>query len=108
MAFGTKQLRAKSIVHQYNTNNLRSIIKKCTTCTKGKRIVLKGHFHISTQELHKAVVEAENDTKSRVKKKVKTKGKEVLYKAESEEDFEEEAINESKSEAEDCIIVDDE
>jgi len=52
------------------------------------------------------VVEAENDTKSRAKKKVKTKGKEVMYEAESEEDFEEEAINGSKSEAEDCIIVD--
>jgi hypothetical protein len=107
LAFGTEQLRAKSIVHQHDANNLRSIIKKRTTCTKGKRVVLKGHFHISTQELYKAVVEAENDTKSRAKKKVKTKGKEVLYEAESEEDIEEEAIDESESEAEDCIIVDD-
>ena len=68
---------------------------------------MKGHFYISTQELYKAVVEAENNTKSRAKKKVKTKGKEVLYKAESEEDIEEEAIDKSESEAEDCIIVDD-
>ena len=54
------------------------------------------------------MVEAENNTKSQAKKKVKIKEKEVLYKAESEEDFEEEAINGSESEAEDCIIVDDE
>ena len=52
------------------------------------------------------MVEAENDTKSRAKKKVKTKEKEVLYKAKSKEDFEEEAINGSKSKAKDCIIVD--
>ena len=69
---------------------------------------MKGHFYISTQELYKAVVEAESDTKSQAKKKVKTKGKEVLYKAESEEDIEEEAIDKLESEAGDCIIVDKE
>ena len=106
MAFGTKQLWAKSIVYQHDANNLRSIIKKYTTYTKEKRVVLKGHFYISTQELYKVVVEAKSDTKSQAKKKIKTKGKEVLYKAKSKEDFEEEAINGSKSKAEDCIIVD--
>ena len=64
LAFGTKQLRAKSIVHQHDANNFRSIIKKRATRTKGKRVVLKGQFHISTPELHKAVVEAELDTKN--------------------------------------------
>jgi hypothetical protein len=67
---------------------------------------LKGHFHISTQELLKGVVEAELDTKTRAKKNVKTKGRVVSYKAESEEDIEEEARDESESEIEDCIIVD--
>ena len=52
------------------------------------------------------MVEAENNTKSRAKKKVKTKEKEVLYKAESKEDIEEEAIDKSESKAKDCIIVD--
>jgi hypothetical protein len=108
LAFGTEQLRAKSIVHQHDANNLRSIIKKRTTRTKGKRMVLKGHFYISTQELLKGVKGAELDTKTRAKKKVKTKGKKVSYEAESEEDIEEEAMDESESEAEDCIIVDDE
>ena len=54
------------------------------------------------------MVEAENNTKSRAKKKVKTKEKEVLYKAESKEDIEEEAIDELESKARDCIIVDKE
>ena len=69
---------------------------------------MKGHFYISTQELYKAVVEAESDIKSQAKKKVKTKGKEVLYKAKSKEDIEEEAIDELESKARDCIIVDKE
>jgi hypothetical protein len=106
LATGTEQLRAKSIVHQHDKNNLRSITKKRTTRTKGKRVILKGHFHISTQELHDAVVEAEKDTKSRVKKKVKTKKRAISYESENEEEDEEEAEDESESEIEDCIIVD--
>jgi hypothetical protein len=105
LALGTKQLQAKSIVHQYDVNNLRLIIKKLTTRSKGKRVILKGQFLISTQELLKGVEEAELDIKTRAKKKVNTKGKAVLYKAESEEDNEEEAMDELESEAEDCIIV---
>jgi hypothetical protein len=50
---------------------------------KGKGVVLKGHFHISTQELCDAVVEAESDR-----------------------DIEEEAEDESESDIGDCIIVD--
>jgi hypothetical protein len=106
LALGTEQLRAKSIVYQHDANNLRSIVKKRTTRTKGKRVILKGHFYISTQELHKGVVEAELDTKTRAKKKMKTKGRAVSYEAESEEDIEEEARDELESEIEDCVIVD--
>ncbi|KFZ23153.1 hypothetical protein V502_02368, partial [Pseudogymnoascus sp. VKM F-4520 (FW-2644)] len=103
---GTEQLQAQSIVHQYDANNLRSIIKKRTTRTKGKRVVLKGHFHISTQELCNAVVEAEKATKKPVGKKGKTKGKGVSYETESEADVEEEGQDESESDIGDCIIVD--
>ena len=103
---GTKQLRAQSIVHQHNANNLRSIIKKCTTYKKGKRVVLKGHFHISTQELCDAVVAAEKATKKRASKKRKTKDKEISEEAEIDGDTEEEAEDESESEIKDCIIVD--
>lgn len=67
------------------------IIKKRTTCTKKKRIVLKGHFFISIQELLKKVKEAELNTKTQIKKKVKTKNKAVLYNTESEKDIKEEA-----------------
>jgi hypothetical protein len=103
---GTEQLRARSIVHQHDANNLRSIIKKRTTRTKGKRVVLKGHFHISTQELCDAVIEAEKATKRQARKKAKTKGKTDLYETESEGDIEEEGQDESESEIGDCIIVD--
>jgi predicted signal transduction protein with EAL and GGDEF domain len=73
---------------------------------KGKEGGLKGHFHISTQELYNVVVKAEKATKRQAKKKGKGKGRAVLYKAESEENIEEEARDESESETEDCIIVD--
>ena len=103
---GTEQLRAQTIVYQHDTNNLRSIIKKRRTRTKGKRVVLKGHFHISTQELCDAVVEAEKATKRQVRKKAKTKGKADSYETESERDIEEEDQDESENKVRDCIIVD--
>jgi hypothetical protein len=106
LALGTEQLRAQSIVHQHNANNLRSIIKKRTTRKKGKRVALKGHFYISTQELCDAVVAAEKDTKDRASKKRKTKGKEISEEAEIDRDTEEEAEDESESEIGDCITVD--
>jgi 4-diphosphocytidyl-2C-methyl-D-erythritol kinase len=73
---------------------------------KEKKVVLKSQFHISTPELYKAVVKAELDIKNRAKKKVKTKSESRLYEVENKKDIEEEARNKSKSEIEDCIVVD--
>jgi hypothetical protein len=106
LATGTEKLRAQSIVHQHDASNLRSIIKKRATRTKGKRVVLKGHFHISTQELCDAVVAAERETKKQAERKGKKKGKDVLDNAESDEEVEEDAQEEIDSDIEDCIIVD--
>jgi hypothetical protein len=69
-------------------------------------VVLKGHFHISTQELCDAVVEAEKATKRQEGKKAKTKSKGISYEAESDEDIEEEAQDEIESDIEDFIVVD--
>jgi uncharacterized protein YycO len=103
---GTEQLRARSIVHQHDANNLRSIIKKRATRKKGKRVILKGHFHISTQELCDAVIEAEKSTKKPVGRKREKRVKAIVYEAETDEDVEEDAEDYSESEIGDCIIVD--
>ncbi|KAK9317836.1 hypothetical protein V1524DRAFT_206059 [Lipomyces starkeyi] len=76
------------------------------TRTKGKRVVFKGHFHISTQDLHDAVVTAENETKQHARKKVKKRGKAISYEAKSEEETEEEGKEDIESDIEDCITVD--
>jgi hypothetical protein len=52
------------------------------------------------------VKRAKKETKERVAKKGKMKGKNVVQDAKFEEDNKEEAIDESKSDAEDCIVVD--
>ncbi|KAK6598160.1 aldehyde reductase [Botrytis cinerea] len=106
LTIGSEQLRAQSIVHQHDANNLRAIMKKRTIRKKGKRLVLKGHFHISTQELCDAVVEAEKATKVQTMKKGKGKGKVIEYETETEEDIGEEVEDESESDIGDCIIVD--
>lgn len=74
-------------------------------CIRGIKVVLKGHFHISTQELCDVVVEAEKVTKTQARKKVKERGRELLYGTEIEEEIEGEAQDESESDKEGCIIV---
>ncbi|KAK9316490.1 hypothetical protein V1524DRAFT_452798 [Lipomyces starkeyi] len=103
---GSEKLQTQSILHQHDANNIRSIVKKRKTRTKGKRVVLKGHFHISMQELHDAVVTAENETKQHARKKVKKRGKAISYEAKSEKDTEEEGKEDIESDIEDSIIVD--
>ena len=101
LASGSERLHTQNTIHQHDARNLRSIIKKRTTRKSGKRLVLSGQFHISTQVLLDGVIEAEKVTKERAAKKGKSKGKGVVREAEIEEDEEEEDIDESESEAED-------
>ena len=60
---------------------------------KGKREILKGHFHISTEELRSQVVEAEEVTTQKATKQASTTTKQpkkvVLIDSEVEEDIEE-------------------
>jgi hypothetical protein len=46
------------------------------------------------------------DTETRAKKRVGKKEKTISYEAENKEDIEDEAIDKSDSETEDCIVVD--
>ena len=103
---GSEQLRARSIVHQLDANNLRSVMKRRAVRTKGKRVILKGHFHVSTQELCDAVVEAEKATQNLSKKKRKTKDKLISLDDEIDEYIEEEAGEQSESDSGSCIVVD--
>ena len=82
------------------------IIKKHITYIKGKRVVLKGHFYISMQELYNIIIEAKKAIKKQARKKTKTKGKADLYKTKSKGDIKEEGQDESESEIRDYIIVD--
>jgi hypothetical protein len=65
---------------------LRLIIKKRTTYRK-KKVVLKGHFHVSTQELYNGVIKAEKATKKQARKKAKAKGKVDSYETKSKRDI---------------------
>jgi hypothetical protein len=51
---------------------LHNIIQKCRVQNKGKRAILKGQFHISTEELRLQVVEVEAATTAAQKSKVST------------------------------------
>ncbi|KFY32319.1 hypothetical protein V493_00309, partial [Pseudogymnoascus sp. VKM F-4281 (FW-2241)] len=51
LADETEKLNTRNTLQQRETDNLRSIIQKRRVQNKGKRVVLKGQFHISTEEL---------------------------------------------------------
>ncbi|KFY91991.1 hypothetical protein V498_05200, partial [Pseudogymnoascus sp. VKM F-4517 (FW-2822)] len=58
----TERLNTRNTLQKRECDNLRSIIQKRRVQNKGKRAVLKGQFHISTEELRLQVVEAEAAT----------------------------------------------
>ena len=60
----TERLNTRNTLQKRECDNLRSIIQKRRVQNKGKRAVLKGQFHISTEELRSQVVEAEAATAS--------------------------------------------
>ena len=82
------------------------IKKKHIARTEGKRVVLKGYFHVSSQELCDVLAKAKKATKEQAKKNAKTKGKTNPYKTKSEGDIEEKAKDESDSKIGDYIMVD--
>jgi hypothetical protein len=106
LTVGTEQLRAHNILRQHDVNNLRSIIKQRTTRTKRKWVGLKGHFHISTQELCDAVIAAEKATKTQARKKMKSKAKVRSDEVENECEVEKDGQDDSGSEIGDCVVVD--
>jgi hypothetical protein len=69
LADETERLNTHYILQKRETDNLRSIIQKRRALNKGKRAVLKGQFHISTEELRSQVVEAEATTAASQKSK---------------------------------------
>ena len=62
LADETERLNTRNTLQKRECDNLRSIIQKRRVHNKGKRAVLKGQFHISTEELRSQVVEAEAAT----------------------------------------------
>jgi hypothetical protein len=64
----TERLNTRNILQQRETDNLRAIIQKRRAQNKGKRVILKGKFHISTEELQLQVVEAEVATATTTKR----------------------------------------
>ena len=79
------------LIQKRETENLRSIIKKRKAPNKGKRVILKGQFHISTEELMAQVVEAEaaTATSKKSKKSAQSLADKAAIEELDEEDIEE-------------------
>jgi hypothetical protein len=82
LADETERLSTREIIRQREVTNLRGIAEARKERKKGKRAALKGHFHISTQELRDAVVVAKKETATR------KKGTKIKKEIEVEETYE--------------------
>jgi hypothetical protein len=106
LADGAEQLTTRHIINKSETNKLRSIIQLRKRRSKGKRVLLRGHFHVSTAELRDAVIQAELDTRKKSKQSDNKKRKNALNDTESDEEVAEDMDEEFDTDIEDCIVVD--
>ena len=104
LADETERLNTRHILQQRETDNLRSIIQKRRAQNKGKRAVLKGQFHISTEELRSQVAEAEAATIATQKSKVLTTPQATLSTIDLIDDSSGEECEESEEELSDDDI----
>ena len=65
LADETERQHTRNFLQQREADNLRAIIQTWRKQNKGKRAILKGHFHISTENLRSQVVAAESATRQR-------------------------------------------
>ena len=100
LANATERLNTQNFLHQRDADNLRSIMQTRRTQQKGKRAILKGEFHISTEELRSQVVAAEEATRWRATATSSRATNNVVIKQ-----VEEETIEEDSEEVYDCIVV---
>jgi hypothetical protein len=68
LADETERLNTHYILQKREVDNLRNITQK-RRAQKGKRAILKGQFHVSTDELRSQVIEAEAATAASKKSK---------------------------------------
>jgi hypothetical protein len=106
LADETERLNTRHTICKRGTENLCAISKTRKECKRSKRLALKGIFRISTEQLRAAVVAAEKETKEQAEKRSKTKGKNILCEAESEQRIEQDIQEEIDSVIKDCIVVD--
>ena len=100
LANATERLNTQNFLHQRDADNLRSIMQTRRTQQKGKRAILKGQFHISTEELWSQVIGAEEATQQRATAMSSKATNNVVI----EQDVEE-TIKEDLEEIYDCIVV---
>ena len=100
LADETEQQNTHNFLQQCEVDNLRAIIQTRRKQNKGKRAVLKGHFHISTENLRSQVVAAEEATQQKRTKVATT----IATNTQIEEINGNNDIEGSEEEL-DCIIV---
>ena len=60
-----ENLHASNVLLRKENSELKQVLSKRKECALGKRLILKGKFIVTTEELHRQLVEAEKSTKQK-------------------------------------------
>jgi hypothetical protein len=100
-----EKLHAKNSILQHENAELKQLINKRKERTSGKRLILKGKFIVSTEEVHRQLLEAEKATKERKNKKRKTKRQRARIDVDTDAEDIEESAEHELPEIDECIEV---
>ena len=100
-----EKLHAQNSILSHENAELKQLINKRKERMSGKRLVLKGKFVVSTEEVYQKLMEAERATKERKKKTPKRKRQGASIGTEVDEEVIEENADDELEEIGDCIEV---
>ena len=100
LADATERLNTRNFLQQRDADNLRLIMQTRKTQHKSKRAILKGQYHISTEELRSQVVQAEEATRQKATAMSSIATHNAIIEQNNEE-----TIEEDSEELYDCIVV---
>ena len=100
-----EKLHAENSILRHENLELKQLINKRKERMSGKRLILKGKVIISTEEVHRKLIEAESATKTRKNKKSKGKHQRATVGIGRNAEHIEEHTGDEERESSDCIEV---
>src|SRR4030095_653914 len=100
-----EHLHADNSILRRENAELKSVISARKERLAGKRIILKGKFIVSTEEIQKELAEAERKTQEKRSKKGQRRARSMIRDEELEDESMDDESESEEQEIRDCIVV---